>query len=77
MISERLGKSLRARELHFVSDLPKTRSAKIMRRVIRSLYLGTDPGDLSSLDNPQSMKEFQNKTWNKNQPNVEIKCRER
>jgi acetyl-CoA synthetase len=76
MISERLGKSLRARELHFVSDLPKTRSAKIMRRVIRSLYLGTDPGDLSSLDNPQSMKEFQNKTWNKNQPNVEINCRE-
>ncbi|PLT33496.1 AMP-binding protein [Bacillus sp. V5-8f] len=58
LVSERLGKSLAPREIHFVSDLPKTRSAKVMRRVIRALYLGTDPGDLSSLDNPLSMEEF-------------------
>jgi acetyl-CoA synthetase len=31
--------------------LPKTRNAKVLRRVVRSVYLGTDPGDLSSLEN--------------------------
>jgi acetyl-CoA synthetase len=36
----------------FARELPKTRSAKIMRRVVRATYLGRDPGDLSSLDNP-------------------------
>jgi acetyl-CoA synthetase len=61
MISERLGKSLCPKEIHFVSELPKTRSAKIMRRVIRAAYLGTDLGDLSSLENPQVIKELQQK----------------
>ena len=37
-------------------ELPKTRSAKIMRRVIRATYLGKEPGDLSSLDNPGGVK---------------------
>jgi len=36
----------------FVQELPKTRSAKIMRRVIRATYLGQEPGDVSSLENP-------------------------
>jgi len=40
----------------FATDLPKTRSAKIMRRVIRATHLGKDPGDLSSLDNPAGIK---------------------
>jgi acetyl-CoA synthetase len=34
-----------------VPELPKTRSGKVMRRVIRALYLGREPGDLSSLEN--------------------------
>ncbi|WP_269082493.1 hypothetical protein [Aneurinibacillus tyrosinisolvens] len=34
-----------------------------MRRVIRALYLDADPGDLSSLDNPQAMEEFRKKSW--------------
>ncbi len=42
----------------FVKALPKTRNAKIMRRVIRSIYLGKDPGDLSSLDNPDAVEEI-------------------
>jgi len=37
--------------VEIVSELPKTRNAKILRRVVRSIYLGTDPGDLSSLEN--------------------------
>ena len=35
------------------ADLPKTRNAKVMRRVIRAAYLGDPPGDLSSLENPR------------------------
>jgi acetyl-CoA synthetase len=41
-----------------VSQLPKTRSSKIMRRVIRSVYSGQPPGDLSSLDNPAALDEL-------------------
>jgi len=40
----------------FPRDLPKTRSAKIMRRVIRATYLGKEPGDLSSLENPAAVQ---------------------
>ncbi len=37
-------------ELEFVESLPKTRSGKIMRRVLRAKELGMDPGDVSTLD---------------------------
>ena len=52
----RLGKALRPERVLFVHELPKTRSAKIMRRVVRATYLGRDLGDLSSLDNPGGVK---------------------
>ncbi|MFQ5910069.1 MAG: acetate--CoA ligase [Thermoplasmata archaeon] len=52
-----LGKVLRPDELHFVRDLPKTRSAKIVRRVIRAKFLGEDLGDLSSIENPDAIDE--------------------
>ena len=38
-----------------VPALPKTRSGKIMRRVVRAAYLGLDPGDLSALDDPATI----------------------
>jgi len=38
--------------------LPKTRNAKVMRRVLRSAYLGDDAGDLSALESPQSVDEI-------------------
>ncbi|MNF10969.1 Acetyl-coenzyme A synthetase [compost metagenome] len=41
--------------LHFVSELPKTRNGKVMRRVIRAAYLGQDTGDLSSLENTDAL----------------------
>lgn len=56
LVGERLGKALKPKEIHFVSDLPKTRNAKIMRRVIRSAYLGLDSGDLSALENPETVE---------------------
>ena len=51
-----LGKAFRPGAIRWVEDLPRTRSAKIMRRVVKALALGKDPGDLSSLENPQSLE---------------------
>ncbi len=48
----RLGKPLKPREVKFVRALPKTRNAKVMRRVIRAAYLGEPLGDVSSLEDP-------------------------
>ena len=57
-IAEILGKPLRPEAVRFVTQLPKTRNAKILRRVIRGAYLGKqDLGDLSSLDNPAAVEE--------------------
>jgi acetyl-CoA synthetase len=53
-----LGKPLAPRSILFVSDLPKTRNAKVMRRMIRAAYLGQDPGDTSSLVNPDAVEEI-------------------
>jgi len=55
-VAERMGKHGRPKTVLFVDDLPKTRSAKILRRVIRAKYLGEeDLGDLSSLQNPDAV----------------------
>jgi acetyl-CoA synthetase len=55
LIARDLGRPMRPSRVLFVADLPKTRSAKLMRRVLRAAYLGEDPGDTSSLVNPASM----------------------
>jgi acetyl-CoA synthetase len=53
-----MGRALRPDRILFVRELPKTRSAKIMRRVIRATYLGNDPGDLSALENPGGVRSI-------------------
>ena len=53
-----MGKPLTPKAVLFVSDLPKTRNAKVMRRMIRAAYLGEDLGDTSSLVNPNSIEEI-------------------
>src|SRR5690606_20350319 len=58
LVSRDMGKPLAPSKIHFVSALPKTRNAKVMRRVIRSAYLGEDPGDTSSLENPAAVDEI-------------------
>ena len=55
-VTDKLGKAFRPANIQWVADLPKTRSAKIMRRVIKAVALGTEPGDLSSLENPESLE---------------------
>ncbi|MCD9188311.1 MAG: AMP-binding protein [Pyrinomonadaceae bacterium] len=58
LVAKDMGKPLAPSKIIFVSALPKTRNAKVMRRVIRSAYLGEDAGDLSALENPDAVKEI-------------------
>jgi acetyl-CoA synthetase len=44
-------------ELHFVSMAPKTRSGKIMRRVLKAIVLDRDPGDVSTIEDEGSIEE--------------------
>lgn len=54
-IARELGKAFRPSAVRLVPDLPRTRSAKIMRRVVKAVALGQEPGDISSLENPDSL----------------------
>lgn len=58
LVVEEMGKPLALEAVLFVSDLPKTRNAKVMRRMIRSAYLGQEPGDTSSLVYPVAVEEI-------------------
>lgn len=55
-VTSTMGKAFRPKSVRWVADLPRTRSAKIMRRVIKAVALGDEPGDLSGLENPESLK---------------------
>ncbi|HSJ35216.1 MAG TPA: AMP-binding protein [Acidimicrobiia bacterium] len=55
-VADALGKAFRPSSVQLVADLPRTRSAKIMRRVVRAIALGKDVGDVSSLENPDSLE---------------------
>jgi acetyl-CoA synthetase len=55
-VAEELGKPLKPEIVAVVRALPKTRSGKVMRRVIRAAWLGEDPGDLTALDDPGAVE---------------------
>ncbi|MBO0726376.1 MAG: AMP-binding protein [Blastocatellia bacterium] len=55
-VATELGKPLRPEKIYFVESLPKTRNAKVMRRVIRAAFLGEDPGDTTALENPAAVE---------------------
>ncbi|MCV0400672.1 MAG: AMP-binding protein [Nitrosopumilus sp.] len=57
-ISEKIGKIAKPKYVFELSDLPKTRTGKIMRRLLKSKLLGHELGDLSSLENPQVLDEI-------------------
>jgi len=57
-VADALGKAFTPERIVWVGSLPKTRSAKIVRRAVRARVLGEDPGDLSSLENPESLEEI-------------------
>jgi acetyl-CoA synthetase len=58
-IARQLGAALRPDRVCFVRELPKTRNAKIMRRVIRAAYLGQPTGDTTALENPGAVAEIE------------------
>ena len=55
LVEETLGKAFRPGAIRFTAALPKTRSAKIVRRAVRAAVLGDDPGDLSTLEDPGAL----------------------
>jgi len=55
-----MGKTLKPRDIKFVNDLPRTRSAKIVRRIIKATYLGENVGDISSIENPEALNDIKN-----------------
>ncbi|MGM9922791.1 MAG: AMP-binding protein [Bacillus sp. (in: firmicutes)] len=60
MVSNALGKALKPAEIHFVPQLPKTRNGKVMRRVIKAAYLDQPTGDLSALENAETLENIRN-----------------
>ncbi len=54
-VAQSLGKALKPREVKIVDALPRTRNGKVMRRILRAVYLGEPTGDISSLENPESI----------------------
>jgi len=57
-VNKEIGPIALPKEVFVVKDLPKTRSGKIMRRILRRLFTGEKLGDLSTLANPESVKEI-------------------
>ena len=57
-VADELGKAFAPDRVVFVTALPKTRSAKIVRRAVRARALGQDPGDVSTLENPEALEEI-------------------
>ncbi len=57
-VEKEIGKIARPEEIHFVPDLPKTRSGKIRRRVVRRIAMGEEPGDITTLANPEAVEKI-------------------
>lgn len=57
MVVEQLGKPFEPKYIKFVADLPRTRSGKIMRRLVKAVVLGKELGDTSALENPEALNE--------------------
>jgi acetyl-CoA synthetase len=55
LVTDHLGSSFRPSAVRFTTALPKTRSAKVLRRAIRSVVTGSAPGDMSGLEDPGTL----------------------
>jgi len=56
-VRQEMGPVVVVGDIYFVSALPKTRSGKIMRRVLKSVLLDRDPGDVSTIEDEGSVEE--------------------
>jgi acetyl-CoA synthetase len=59
LVGSEHGKPFRPREILYVEELPKTQSGKVVRRALSAVYDGEDPGDLSSIENPDSLARIE------------------
>ena len=57
MVGKELGAIANPSQVHFVLQLPKTRSGKVLRRSIQAIAEGRDPGDLTTLDDPSGLEQ--------------------
>jgi acetyl-CoA synthetase len=55
LVAHEMGRPFKPSRVVLVDALPKTRSAKILRRAVRAVAIGDDPGDMSSAENPQAL----------------------
>jgi acetyl-CoA synthetase len=60
-VAQRIGKLARPRRIIWTADVPKTRSGKIMRRLLRDIAEGRELGDVTTLREPGVMKELEAK----------------
>lgn len=58
LVGSKMGSAFRPRKIYFVADIPRTRTAKLMRRVVQAVLLEQPPGDLSSMANPESIAQL-------------------
>ena len=58
VVDDQLGAVARPSRVHFVTALPKTRSGKLLRRSIRALCEGQDPGDLTTIEDPGALEQI-------------------
>ncbi len=61
VVATRIGKFARPKRIVWAEDLPKTRSGKIMRRLLRDIAEGRTLGDVTTLRDPEVMKELEGK----------------
>ncbi|TWK71919.1 hypothetical protein CHCC20341_3384 [Bacillus licheniformis] len=66
LASDAIGKAVKPKAVYFVSGLPKTRNAKVMRRLIRAAYMNEPAGDLSTLENRETYDEIAGLSVRKN-----------
>jgi acetyl-CoA synthetase len=59
LVKKEIGPIALPKEVYLVEDLPKTRSGKIMRRILKRLFTGEELGDLSTIANPESIEAIQ------------------
>lgn len=58
VVDHQLGAVARPARVHFIAQLPKTRSGKLLRRSIQAICEGRDPGDMSSIEDPSSLGQI-------------------
>jgi acetyl-CoA synthetase len=61
-VAERIGKLARPKRIIWADDVPKTRSGKIMRRLLRDIAEGRHPGDATTLGDPSVLAKLQQAT---------------